>query len=93
MCVYVGLYSRIHNHIHRSAYTHKCRLPTKQCYRKVIVIFVVWVTQFVYCAGEYLEVQVSKIKEISDYITVLRKVGPGQGEYLFDKETLQAKYK
>ncbi|TPP57934.1 Ferritin heavy chain [Fasciola gigantica] len=38
--------------------------------------------------GEFLEEQVKSIKEISDYVTNLRRVGPGAGEYLFDKETL-----
>lgn len=43
--------------------------------------------------GEYLERQVAIIKEISDYITALKKVGPGRGEFVFDNETLQKKYK
>lgn len=38
--------------------------------------------------GEYLEEQVESIKQISDYITNLKRVGSGLGEYLFDKETL-----
>jgi len=36
----------------------------------------------------YLTEQVEAIKEISDYITNLRRVGAGLGEYMFDKETL-----
>jgi len=36
----------------------------------------------------YLEEQVKSIKEISDFITNLKRVGPGLGEYMFDKETL-----
>jgi ferritin heavy chain len=38
--------------------------------------------------GEYLKEQVESIKELSDYVTNLKRVGPGLGEYLFDKETL-----
>jgi len=38
--------------------------------------------------ANYLTEQVEAIKEISDYITNLKRVGPGMGEYLFDKETL-----
>lgn len=36
----------------------------------------------------YLEEQVKSIKEISEFITNLKRVGPGLGEYMFDKETL-----
>jgi len=36
----------------------------------------------------YLEEQVKSIKELSDYVTNLKRVGPGLGEYMFDKETL-----
>ena len=39
--------------------------------------------------GEYLKEQVESIKELSDYVTNLKRVGPGIGEYMFDKETLQ----
>ena len=38
--------------------------------------------------GEYLKEQVEAIKELSDYITNLKRVGTGLGEYMFDKETL-----
>lgn len=38
--------------------------------------------------SNYLTEQVEAIKEISDYITNLKRVGTGLGEYLFDKETL-----
>jgi len=38
--------------------------------------------------GEFLDEQVKSIKEISEYITNLKRVGPGLGEYMFDKETL-----
>lgn len=36
----------------------------------------------------YLNEQVEAIKKLSDYVTNLRRVGSGLGEYLFDKETL-----
>lgn len=39
--------------------------------------------------SEYLEEQVDAIKKISDHISNLKRVGPGLGEYMFDKETLQ----
>merc|ERR1719147_693244 len=38
--------------------------------------------------SEYLEEQVSAIKEISDHITQLKRVGSGLGEYMYDKETM-----
>lgn len=38
--------------------------------------------------GEFLEEQVEAIKQISDYVTQLKMVGSGLGEYQFDK-TLQ----
>ena len=38
--------------------------------------------------SEYLEEQVDAIKEIGDYISNLKRVGTGLGEYIFDKETL-----
>merc|ERR1712046_80460 len=38
--------------------------------------------------GNYLNEQVEAIKEIADHVTNLRRVGPGLGEYMFDKETL-----
>lgn len=38
--------------------------------------------------GNYLTEQVEAIKEISGYITNLKRVGEGMGEYLFDKHTL-----
>lgn len=40
--------------------------------------------------NEYLSEQVDAIKEISDHVTNLKRVGPGMGEYLFDKETLSS---
>jgi len=37
---------------------------------------------------EYLGEQVESIKQLSDYITQMKRCGPGLGEYMFDKETL-----
>jgi len=36
----------------------------------------------------YLTEQVESIKKIADMVTNLRRVGPGLGEYMFDKESL-----
>ncbi|MCL4168654.1 UNVERIFIED_CONTAM: hypothetical protein GTU68_045669 [Idotea baltica] len=41
--------------------------------------------------GEYLKEQVEGIKQISDYIANLKRVGAGVGEYLFDKQLLEKK--
>lgn len=38
--------------------------------------------------GNYLHEQVEAIKEIAGHCTNLRRVGPGHGEYHFDRETL-----
>lgn len=38
--------------------------------------------------GHFLHEQVKGIKELGDHITNLKRVGPGLGEYHFDKETL-----
>ncbi|VDM03937.1 unnamed protein product [Schistocephalus solidus] len=38
--------------------------------------------------SEYLNEQVESIKQLAGYVTNLRNVGPGLGEYIFDKETL-----
>merc|ERR1712044_62215 len=38
--------------------------------------------------ANYLTEQVEAIKELSDYVTNLNRVGKGLGEYIFDKETL-----
>jgi len=38
--------------------------------------------------GNYLAEQVEAIKELSDYVTNLKRVGTGLGEYMFDKNTL-----
>ncbi|UJR31132.1 hypothetical protein I4U23_018639 [Adineta vaga] len=42
-----------------------------------------------YLEEEFLDEQVKSIKEYSDYITNLRRVGPGLGEYIFDKEEFE----
>ncbi|XP_054158443.1 soma ferritin-like [Oppia nitens] len=39
--------------------------------------------------SEFLGEQVDSIKQFSDYITNLKRVGSGLGEYMFDKETLR----
>jgi len=38
--------------------------------------------------SNFLTEQVEAIKELSDHVTNLTRVGPGLGEYMFDKETL-----
>jgi len=38
--------------------------------------------------SEFLGEQVDAIKELSDMLTKLKRVGPGLGEYMFDKEEL-----
>jgi ferritin heavy chain len=37
---------------------------------------------------EFLEEQVDSIKQLGEYVTQLKRVGSGLGEYMFDKETL-----
>ena len=39
-----------------------------------------------YLEEEFIEEQVKSIKEYTEYITKLRRVGPGLGEYIFDKD-------
>ncbi|CAL1538281.1 unnamed protein product [Lymnaea stagnalis] len=39
--------------------------------------------------GEFLKEQSESIKQIADYVRQLTRAGPGLGEFLFDKETLQ----
>lgn len=39
---------------------------------------------------EFLEEQVESIKKIGGYVTNLKRVGPGLGEYTFDHETLDS---
>lgn len=40
--------------------------------------------------SNFLTEQVESIKEISDHITNLKRNGPGLGEYLYDKHTMQS---
>jgi len=40
--------------------------------------------------GNYLQEQVQAIKELSDHVTNLKRVGTGLGEYMFDKQTLKS---
>jgi len=42
-----------------------------------------------YLEEEFIEEQVKSIKEYADYITNLKRVGPGLGEYIFDKEEFE----
>ena len=42
-----------------------------------------------YIEGEFLDEQVKSIKEYADYITNLKRVGTGLGEYIFDHEELK----
>jgi len=37
----------------------------------------------------YLQEQVESIKQLSGFVANLKRVGPGLGEYIFDKETLK----
>jgi len=41
-----------------------------------------------YIEGEFLSEQVESIKQLSDYVTQLKRCGPGLGEYMFDRETM-----
>lgn len=38
--------------------------------------------------GHFLTHQIESIKELAGYVTNLKRVGPGLGEYQFDNETL-----
>lgn len=40
--------------------------------------------------GHFLQEQVESIKELGDHITNLKRVGPGLGEYMYDKESLSS---
>ena len=42
-----------------------------------------------YLEDEFIGEQVQSLKEYTDYIAKLRRVGPGLGEYIFDREELQ----
>jgi len=42
-----------------------------------------------YLEGEFLSEQVESIKQLADYVTQLKRCGPGLGEYMFDRETLR----
>jgi ferritin heavy chain len=39
---------------------------------------------------DFLREKVDTLKTLSDHITNLKRVGPGLGEYIFDKETLSS---
>ena len=49
---------------------------------------IVFVQMADFIEGNYLHEQVEAIKEIGGYITNLKRVGPGHGEYHFDRDTL-----
>lgn len=36
----------------------------------------------------FLDEQVQSIKQLADHITNIKRVGPGLGEYMFDKNSL-----
>ena len=38
---------------------------------------------------EFMDTNISTIKEIGDHIANITKMGPGLGEYLFDKNVLK----
>jgi len=38
--------------------------------------------------SEFLDEQMKSIKEMAEYVTNLRRVGPGLGQYMFNKESL-----
>ena len=38
--------------------------------------------------GNYLHEQIESIKQLGGYISALKAVGPGHGEYHFDQKTL-----
>ena len=42
-----------------------------------------------YMEAKLLEEQVESLKEIADLITLLKRAGPGLGEYMFDKMTME----
>jgi len=42
-----------------------------------------------YLEDEFLDEQVKSIKEYAEFITNLKRVGPGLGEYIFDKEEFE----
>jgi len=42
-----------------------------------------------YLEEEFIDEQVKSIKEYAEYITNLKRVGPGLGEYIFDKEEFE----
>lgn len=41
-----------------------------------------------YLESEFLEEQVNSIKEFADYVTQTKRNGPGLGEYLFERLSL-----
>lgn len=67
-------------HIHKT-----CLLSF--CLQRSSLLFFGQMMDFI--EGNFLEEQVESIKQFSDYVTNLKRVGPGLGEYQFDKLTLK----
>jgi len=44
--------------------------------------------QLCHYLDDYLDEQVKSIKEIADHVTQLKRVGPGLGEHIYDKEVM-----
>ena len=53
-----------------------------------IILYTLQMADFI--ESEFLEEQVEAIKQISDYITQLKRVGSGLGEFQFDKDLASA---
>ena len=67
---------------HLSAFTH-----TNGC--NTYINIHIYPFQFAdWIESHFLTEQTEAIKEISDHVANLTRVGPGLGEYMFDKETL-----
>jgi len=44
-----------------------------------------------YLEGNYLEEQVESIKQLAGFVTQLKRLGPGLGEHIFDKQLSETK--
>ena len=62
------------------------QVKTGLCHGDPLIMSIPQFTDFL--ESEFLEEQVKSLKEIGEYVTNLKRVGPGLGEYMFDKETL-----
>ena len=81
MCGYVRTYVRTR------VCAHAC-VPHKRIHTKITYNVSFQMCDFL--EKEYLEEQVKDIKELSNHVTNLRRVGPGLGEFMFDKETFES---